>query len=51
MRVKGFEEGRMNYELVIAKDGEVPREAINIAKSLGIDEKWLDEASTFLNVK
>lgn len=38
----------MNYELVKAKSGEVPREAINIAKSLGIDQKWLEEASTFL---
>ena len=48
LRVKGFENGRMNYELVKAKSGEVPREAINIAKSLGIDQKWLEEASTFL---
>ena len=51
MRVRGFEDGRMNYELIIAKDGQVPREAINIAKSLGIDDIWLEKASELLNRK
>lgn len=49
MRVKGFEDGKMNYELICTQDGEAPKEAITIAKSLGIDEMWLEEASRIID--
>ena len=35
LRVKGLENGKMNYELVETHEGEVPHEALNIAESLG----------------
>ena len=49
LRVKGFENGTMNYELVEVQDGEVPHEALNIAESLGIDAEWIAEAREILN--
>ena len=48
LRVKGFENGTMNYELVEVQDGEVPHEALNIAESLGIDKEWIETAREFL---
>ena len=48
LRVKGFENGTMNYELVEVQDGEVPHEALNIAESLGIDAEWIAEAREIL---
>ncbi|MBO4721872.1 MAG: DNA mismatch repair protein MutS [Muribaculaceae bacterium] len=44
LRVKGFDNGLMNYSLVEVEDGEVPHEALNIAQSLGIDTEWIDLA-------
>lgn len=44
LRVKGFENGKMDYRLIEVQDGEVPHEALNIAQSLGIDSEWLDLA-------
>ncbi len=44
LRVKGFDNGLMNYSLVEVEDGEVPHEALNIAQSLGIDPEWIDLA-------
>ena len=44
LRVKGFENGSMDYQLVEVQDGEVPHEALNIAQSLGIDREWIDMA-------
>lgn len=44
LRVRGFENGRMNYELVEVSEGEVPHEALNIAESLGVDSEWIEEA-------
>ena len=41
LRVKGFDNGLMNYSLVEVEDGEVPHEALNIAQSLGIDQEWI----------
>ena len=41
LRVKGFDNGLMNYSLVEVEDGEVPHEALNIAQSLGIDPEWI----------
>ena len=41
LRVKGFDNGLMNYSLVEVEDGEEPHEALNIAQSLGIDQEWI----------
>ena len=51
LRVKGFEDGKMNYELIEVKDGEVPHEAMNIAESLGIDTEWIQKAREILKIK
>ena len=48
LRVKGFENGKMDYTLVEVQDGEVPHEALNIADSLGIDSEWIDMARAML---
>lgn len=50
LRVRGFDHGVMNYELVEVLNGEVPHEALNIARSLGIDSQWLDKARALLGV-
>lgn len=49
LRVKGFENGKMNYELVEVVNGEVPHEALNIAESLGIDGEWISKAKEIIN--
>lgn len=41
LRVRGLEDGRMDYSLVEAREGEVPHEALRIAESIGIDPEWL----------
>ena len=41
LRVKGFDNGSMNYSLVEVEGGDVPHEALTIAQSLGIDPEWL----------
>ncbi len=41
LRVRGLVDGRMDYSLVVAREGEVPQEALRIAESLGIDQEWL----------
>ena len=48
LRVKGFENGSMDYTLVEVQDGEAPHEALNIAQSLGIDSEWIDQARALL---
>ena len=48
LRVKGFKNGMMDYQLVEVQDGEVPHEALNIAESLGIDNEWITTARTLL---
>lgn len=48
LRVKGFVDGQMNYQLVEVKEGEVPHEALNIAESLGIDNEWIEKARKVL---
>ena len=48
LRVKGFENGEMDYRLVEVQDGEVPHEALNIAQSLGIDREWIGIARNLL---
>ena len=44
LRVKGLDNGSMNYSLVEVAGGEVPHEALTIAESLGIDPEWLSLA-------
>lgn len=48
LRVKGMINGRMNYKLIEAQDGEVPHEALNIATELNIDKEWIDCAKEIL---
>ena len=48
LRVKGFENGEMDYRLVEVQNGEVPHEALNIADSLGIDSEWINTARHLL---
>lgn len=48
LRVKGLENGKMNYELIETHEGEVPHEALNIAESLGIDPQWIQMAKEIL---
>lgn len=40
-RVKGLVDGKMDYELVETDDSTIPREAVNIAESLGADPGWM----------
>lgn len=49
LRVKGLEDGEMNYTLVEVHHGEAPHEALNIAQSLGIDQEWIDTARQLLD--
>ena len=48
LRVKGFENGSMDYQLIEVIDGEVPHEALHIADSLGIDAEWISLARSLL---
>ncbi len=48
-RVQGLENGKMNYRLSIAADGEIPHEAIGVAQSLNISPSWIGEAKKLLN--
>jgi len=48
LRVRGLENGTMDYRLVEVQDGEVPHEALNIAQSLGIDSEWINTARALL---
>lgn len=49
LRVKGYCDGKMDYSLVAAEGNEAPREAIKIARSLNIDESWINEAELIVN--
>lgn len=44
LRVRGMEDGRMNYRLEDAPEGDVPHEALRIAEQLGIDPLWIEKA-------
>ncbi len=48
-RVKGFIDGKMNYTLIEAVRGDVPKEALTIARSIGVDEKWISLAENYMN--
>lgn len=47
-RVKGMENGKMNYGITRTFSGEVPYEALNIALSLGIDPEWIRISRDFI---
>lgn len=49
LRVRGFIEGKMDYRLVEVNSAEVPHEAVKIARSLGVDEKWLEATEKYIN--
>lgn len=48
LKVRGLVEGKMDYSLMETVEGEIPHEAINVARSLDIDPLWLDEAEKIL---
>ena len=48
-RVKGLNDGVMDYTLVEAESGDVPHEAVSIAQSLGIDSEWIELTRKHLN--
>ncbi len=41
----------MDYRLRETKSGDIPHEAINIAKSLKVNELWIEEAEKYLDSK
>ena len=49
LKVKGLSAGKMDYSLIETVEGEIPHEAINVARSLNIDPVWLDEAEKILS--
>lgn len=51
LKVKGLKDGRMDYTLVETKEGEIPQEAINVARSLNADSQWCDMAEKILHKK
>ncbi|HPS95715.1 MAG TPA: hypothetical protein PK115_03885 [Bacteroidales bacterium] len=51
IRVKGLENGKMNYSLIEETGTKPPREALRIAASLGVDNRWLQEAENLLKEK
>lgn len=48
-RVKGLNNGQMDYTLEETHCGDVPHEAIAIAESLGIDSQWIECTKKNLN--
>ena len=49
LKVRGLTDGKMDYTLIETSEGEIPHEAINVARSLDIDPVWLGEAEKILN--
>lgn len=48
LRVRGIEDGKMNYRLCPAPDGDVPHEALRVAESLNISPEWTGKAKKLL---
>ena len=46
--VPGTQGRKMDYRLVKTSSHEVPHEALNIARELGIDAQWLEMADTIM---
>ena len=51
IRVKGLENGKMNYKLIEETGTKPPKEALKIAASLGVDNEWIEEAENLLKNK
>lgn len=49
LRVRGMNNGMMDYTLIQAKEGEVPHEALTIARQLGVDGEWLNNTKEYEN--
>lgn len=49
LKVKGYENGKMNYRLGSAPLGTVPMEAMRVAEEIGISPQWIGEAKKILN--
>lgn len=48
LRVRGMEDGKMNYRLCPAPEGDVPHEALKVAESLNISPEWTGKAKKLL---
>jgi DNA mismatch repair protein MutS2 len=48
---EGSERLKMDYSLTESSDNEVPHEALNIARKLGVSPKWLEEATKILDTQ
>ncbi|OFY45050.1 MAG: hypothetical protein A2X18_14025 [Bacteroidetes bacterium GWF2_40_14] len=48
LRVKGYENGVMNYMLTEDSNTTAPHEALQIARALDIDNEWIDEAEKII---
>ena len=51
LRVRGYIDGKMDYSLIPVNEIEAPREAVNIARSLNVDDIWINEAELIVNQK
>lgn len=48
MRVKGYMDGKMDYSIIDAGEAGVPHEAIDTARRLGADRRWMELAYKFV---
>lgn len=48
-RVSGLRDGRMDYRLVTTSSNDIPHEAVMVARSLNINERWIQMAQDILN--
>lgn len=48
LKVAGLVDGKMNYRLCPAPEGDVPHEALDVAESLNISPEWTGEAKKIL---
>lgn len=49
LRVKGYENGAMNYSLIEDSNTQAPQEALQIARAIGIDNEWIEEAEALVD--
>ena len=49
--IEGSDRLKMDYSLTESADNEVPHEALNIARKLGVSSRWLDEATKILDTQ
>ncbi len=48
---EGYDRLKMDYSLTESADNEVPHEALNIARKLGVSPRWLEEATIILETQ